>query len=650
MLAIDADGDGQITRREEIVFTAWAPGAGSDMEALRAAFDSNGDGRLDAGDARFQDFRILVDGQTKTSAELGIVSIDLVTKASPRAYADGSALEGRASFTRTDGSAGAAFDAHLAYDAQGVRSVVTPRADALGRSVRTQEAYDTDGHLLSRAVATTTLDGSQVNTDYDDDGDGAVDRRQSMTTRVVGGVTTTVQRDYDRSGTLVSSVSTSRSQGGRLEIVDIDADGNGLVDQTQRFAIEAGGRTVTDIASLRPNGTLSGATQSEVSADGATRLATEDPTGAGVVTRTRVVTSTAANGERTQATTVSNHDGSLRAGETKVTSGDGRGRSVASDLDGDGLADRTVTTQVTQAAAGVTSETTTLARDGATVLAHRKTLTSPDGRVTTTELSEGGGTRVTATVVETVSVAADGARTQTTETHNADGSLRSLAIEARSADGRTGRSTLTLPNGAGGSYLASEEATEIAAGGVVRTTTRAFNPDGTLRSSTIKDAGVDGRSWTRRIDADGLGGAETEASHTVRTNTDGSLAAIDQTVGRDAAQTPLARRETTTSADRLTTTVVDHAGGTVAAITTVTDAALPDGRTSTCPRRRAPMAGASPVRAPRSVPTSSPSRPWRTLTATSWTTTRPRRSPAATAAVRARTSAAARTGPCWVGS
>src|SRR5262249_37538611 len=56
LLAIDlgADGeggpDGMIDQTKEIVFTEWAPGTGSDMAALRQAFDTNHDGKLDAAD------------------------------------------------------------------------------------------------------------------------------------------------------------------------------------------------------------------------------------------------------------------------------------------------------------------------------------------------------------------------------------------------------------------------------------------------------------------------------------------------------------------------------------------------------------------------------------------------------------------------
>jgi hypothetical protein len=62
--------------------TPVAAGASDDMEALRAAFDSNGDGKLTAADTRFNEFKVMVtgaDGSTtvQTLGQLGITEINL---------------------------------------------------------------------------------------------------------------------------------------------------------------------------------------------------------------------------------------------------------------------------------------------------------------------------------------------------------------------------------------------------------------------------------------------------------------------------------------------------------------------------------------------------------------------------------------------
>ena len=140
LLAIDlgAGGvggpDGVIDQTREIVFTAWAPGAASDMAALRAVFDTNGNGLLDAGDARWSEFRVWQDangdgvshgGELNTLDTLGILSIDLTPSGASRAYDDGSAVTGLSDYLRADGGIGTAGDVTLAYEAY-VAAVARP--------------------------------------------------------------------------------------------------------------------------------------------------------------------------------------------------------------------------------------------------------------------------------------------------------------------------------------------------------------------------------------------------------------------------------------------------------------------------------------------------------------------------------------------
>src|ERR1700761_6509436 len=73
----------------------WDPGAKSDMQALEDVFDTNHDSALDAGDADFNDFYVMVtnpDG-TETAyslAQRGITSINLTPDATNSALPDGS--------------------------------------------------------------------------------------------------------------------------------------------------------------------------------------------------------------------------------------------------------------------------------------------------------------------------------------------------------------------------------------------------------------------------------------------------------------------------------------------------------------------------------------------------------------------------------
>ena len=84
VLFYDVGGDGVIKESREYVFTEWDPTAKDDMAALRAKFDTNGDGKLTAADAEFANFKVMVtnaDGSqtAMTLGDRGITEIDLKT-------------------------------------------------------------------------------------------------------------------------------------------------------------------------------------------------------------------------------------------------------------------------------------------------------------------------------------------------------------------------------------------------------------------------------------------------------------------------------------------------------------------------------------------------------------------------------------------
>jgi hypothetical protein len=130
LLAIDLGGDGRsasdgvIDQAREINFTLWEPDTTSDLQALRQVFDTDHDGKLDAGDTRWNDFRVWADanqdgvsqrGELMTLIDLGISSIDLNPSPSSTRYPDGSAVQGLSWFSRVDGSTGLIEDVSLAY-------------------------------------------------------------------------------------------------------------------------------------------------------------------------------------------------------------------------------------------------------------------------------------------------------------------------------------------------------------------------------------------------------------------------------------------------------------------------------------------------------------------------------------------------------
>ena len=140
VLFFDPDGRDAITETRQYVFTEWDPGAASDLEALRSAFDSNGDGKLTSADGEFAKFKVLVtkaDGgsEVKTLAELNITEIDLTGDATRIELADGSMITGQTSFTRGDGTTGTVADATLASEVQGYRVDEVTSTDGDGNTV-----------------------------------------------------------------------------------------------------------------------------------------------------------------------------------------------------------------------------------------------------------------------------------------------------------------------------------------------------------------------------------------------------------------------------------------------------------------------------------------------------------------------------------
>ena len=122
-LAIDRDGDGKIGSGLEISFTQDKAGAETDLEGL-AAFDSNGDGALTPGDARFGEFRLWQDvnsdglsqaAEIRTLTQAGIAAISLAPAPTGQSLATtaGNVILNEASFTRADGSRGSIGDAVL---------------------------------------------------------------------------------------------------------------------------------------------------------------------------------------------------------------------------------------------------------------------------------------------------------------------------------------------------------------------------------------------------------------------------------------------------------------------------------------------------------------------------------------------------------
>jgi hypothetical protein len=242
----DVGNDGLISERREYVFTAWDPTATSDLKALRAAFDTNGDGRLTAADAAFGQFKVMVtkaDGSTesKTLAELGITEINLEGDATEITLPDGSKITAQTTFTRSNGSTGTVADTVLVAEAQGHRVVQTASTDAAGTRTVETRAYDAVGTLAYAITSVTSADGLSISNSYDDNGDSVTDRLQTVMTVVNG--------DGSRTETLVNKLGnsaatavlanrtvTTTSADGKSVTIQRDTTGGGWFDQRRTTA------------------------------------------------------------------------------------------------------------------------------------------------------------------------------------------------------------------------------------------------------------------------------------------------------------------------------------------------------------------------------------------------------------------------------
>lgn len=125
LLVLDRNGDGKIATADEISFVTDLNGAVSDLEGLRA-FDTNANGRFDAGDIEFEHFQVWRDAdqdgvsapeELKSLAEVGVrsISLDLVETGAVVEGATDNVLYATSEFVRQNGSTGDVGDVFLAY-------------------------------------------------------------------------------------------------------------------------------------------------------------------------------------------------------------------------------------------------------------------------------------------------------------------------------------------------------------------------------------------------------------------------------------------------------------------------------------------------------------------------------------------------------
>ena len=574
VLFFDPDGRNAITEERQYVFTEWNPTASGDLEALRSIWDTNGDGKLSAADAEFAKFKVLVtnaDGSTTvmTLAALGITEINLTANAVNIELPDGSVITGQTSFTRSNGTTGTVANTTLSADAAGHRVVESMVINGAGERVLTQTGYDADGSVAFRVVSVTNAAGTSSLRHYDDNGDGVTDRVQQVTL-VINGDGSKTETVTNRVGAdpataiLASRTATTTSADGKVITIERDSTGGGWVDQREVWTTHTDGSRTEVIQELAQNGTVIHGRSETVSLDGLTRVESTDRDGNGTAETVESHSiSIAGNNSRTEVTEIRNGDTSLRLGETETVSADGKTRSVAWDLDGDGDVDRTDQMSITGTAGTATTSVATVKNGDGSTRSVTTVVQSADALMKTTTADVDGDGDTDLTTADQTVIAGDGSRVRTVTATNTDGSVRSLVREVLGADKVTAETW--VDQNQDGVFQSTDlvKSVTVDAGTQARTeTVWARNPDGSVRAVSVAETSADGLTTNTAIDADGDGDTDSAISD-VTTVAGGIATRVVEVRNQDA--TLRSREVTTTSADGLTVTrTVDIDGnGTV---------------------------------------------------------------------------------------
>ncbi|PDT06596.1 hypothetical protein CO655_31780 [Rhizobium sp. M1] len=575
VLIIDADADGKISRSKEFAFTEWDSSASSDLEALKHIFDTNGNGKLDAGDAQWSKFRVEVNGQLVTLDSLAIASIDLTPKGSGQTFEDGSAITGTTTFTRADGTTGTVGDAKLANDdtAYIVKTTSVTKADSSVE--KTILAYNKDGSLAFRNVVTTSADGKSVQTQFDDDGNGTFDRSQTNVLTVdASGVQTKVVSNFNADGSLKDRTTTVTSTDHLTVTTTVDQDGDGIIDQRQTYVQTADGSTTTTTEQLSLNGTVLTETMVTSSANGLTKTTSLDRDGNGtydnIVTETTTV---AADGSRSKTTKEQSASGKVISAIYKTTSADGRTISIYTDSDGNGPSEtRTDTISTVAADTGTVTLEATVYNTNASFIRRSKTttITSANG-LSKTVKSDVNADNINDFTDTDVTVIDATNRTQTVQHRSGNNTLLSQTITKTSIDGKS----ITIAEDANGDGK-NDQFTEIVIGtdGKTTNTVSNLNYDTSLASKTVTVTSADGLSKTTSTDANGDGTNELVVSDVNTNEADGSR--TETVTSKNANGATIATTVTNTSADSLTQTVKTDADGDGVFEETTTDVIVLD--------------------------------------------------------------------------
>ncbi|MEP0520984.1 MAG: hypothetical protein ABJO09_14150 [Hyphomicrobiales bacterium] len=438
--------------------------------------------------------------------------------------------------------------------------------NADGSSTRSIIQSFANSQLESSSVQTWSADNKTRTTNIDSDGDGNVDRIETVA--VVGGNSVETSSIYSADGaTLVSKSVATTSADGLTQTTKNDVDGDGAFDATQDTTkvLNADGSSTVTVENKNGNGTVVlGKTVTTTSADGLTK------------TIETYLNNDANSYERVTSVKVLNADGSITETQTTFAGANQVQISrVVSDISADKLSQtvesflgtntvpQSVTTSVTSID-GVTTKTVfSYSLDGAVLIGKTIATTSADGLTQIVSTDADGDGDIDATSIAVKSLNTDGTTTTTTTNYAGTGSNQAdkteQSIVTTSGNGLI-VTTQTDANGDGVFDSKTTDETVLNADGSKTKTVTSYNGNGTLQTgkivSTISDDGL----TTTTASFIGSAPLPYQTQTEIRTfGTDGSTTTTNSVNGSDA--TLISREITTQSGDQLTTTVSSDTNG-----------------------------------------------------------------------------------------
>jgi hypothetical protein len=489
VLVFDAQNDGKIDQKNEIVFTEWDKSAKSDMQALRSVFDTNQNGKLDSGDAQFAQFKVWVtnaDGTRtlQTLAAAGVASINLIENEIEITLPDGSKITGQTTYDKVGGGTGTAATVSLATEAQGY-ALDHSETTVNGVTTIDNKQRNADGSIASETKSEYTSTTKIDKTSFDNDGDGIWDRVQTTDRSVSGTVTVT---NNTQAGVFIDKTQTVIS--GSTTTISRDLSGQGYYGQIETQTKAGDGSIAITITDKNADGsTIDQTTRTTVadktSGEILSRTESVDRNGDGAVDWTET-DSTVINGDKSRTETVIDQAGSVASGVqvskiVTVTSADGQTKSITADLDGDGDTDLVTATDITASTVLGTTTSVTIMTDtagnGTTLLGKSQVDQTADmaGNVHTVTQVDRDGDKAFDLKTDDNTTVSTGYRTQVIQTFAGNGTLlgkstvvkydggrpRNIQIDT-DGDGKNDRTEVISIDGAG---ISTDTLTNFAVGG-----------------------------------------------------------------------------------------------------------------------------------------------------------------------------------------